>query len=129
MALKPGLFTAAVLLVSSSWALPGSPPPELFSRDTPLRVTLEAPFDDLFSGARRDPDYSVSGTLTYEEEAGGREWRIEHVEIATRGHTSRQQEECDFPKLKVKLDSAGGGAAGPLFDGIRSLKIATHCGD
>ena len=39
------------------------------------------------------------------------------VAVSVRGHTSRRETECTFPKLKLKLKEAG------------SIKIGTHCGE
>ncbi len=73
-------------------------------------LRLEAPFDELFRASTSDPDYKVDGTLT---EANG----PLPVEVSVRGHTSRRESECAFPKLKVRRP-----------DGT-TLKIGTHCGE
>ena len=39
------------------------------------------------------------------------------VAVSVRGHTSKRETECTFPKLKLKLA------------GSRSIKIGSHCGD
>jgi len=72
-------------------------------------LRLEAPFDELFQ-ATVNPDRKVDGRLT------------EHgatipVKVSVRGHTSRRESECAFPKLKLVRP-----------DGTR-LKIGTHCGE
>jgi len=50
------------------------------------------------------------------------------VRVSLRGHTSRRESECAFPKLKVQLP-ADRAAAGPLLSGLTSLKVGTHCGE
>lgn len=97
----------------------------LFSSDRPLTLELKAPFNDLFANARDDDSYSVTGTLTYSE-GGGRKATLDHVTIALRGHTSRRESECAFPKLKLSLDGADDD---PLFGGRSTVKIGTHCDD
>jgi hypothetical protein len=76
-----------------------------------VTLRIEAPFDELFESSQRDPDHIVSGTLT---ESGG---KIVPVKISVRGHTSRRESECTFPKLKVERP-----------DGTQ-LKVGTHCGE
>ena len=92
----------ALLLVVATTAVAAN-------RTTALR--LEAPFDDLFSGSQHNVDYAVDGTLA---EPGG---RPVPVTISVRGHTSRRESECAFPKLKLQR-----------ADGT-TLKLGTHCGE
>jgi hypothetical protein len=110
------LVVAATVAVSS-----------LFSSFDRLTIELKAPFNDLFDHARTDETYGVGGTLTYRD--NGRPVTIEGVTITVRGNTSRRESECAFPKLKVQLPDASARGAAPLFDGLRSIKIGTHCGE
>src|SRR5215471_15250376 len=98
----------------------------VFSSYEPLALELKAPFNDLFD-ARAIEDYSVTGTLTYRD--NGRPVTIDGVKISIRGNTSRRESECAFPKLKVQLPHAAGRGSAPLFDGLSSLRIGTHCGE
>jgi hypothetical protein len=98
----------------------------LFSSFEPLPLELKAPFNDLFEHARTDETYAVTGTLTYRD--GGRPVTIDNVKITLRGNTSRNESECTFPKLKLQLPDEARAAAA-LFDGMRSVKIGTHCGE
>jgi hypothetical protein len=79
--------------------------------DPPAAIRLEAPFDELFSTSQTKADYSVDGTLT---EAGK---PATPVKVSVRGHTSRRESECAFPKLKIQR-----------ADGS-TLKLGTHCGE
>jgi hypothetical protein len=97
----------------------------LFSGVEPIQLTIEAPLADLMSHDR-DDDYGVNGTLTVVD--NGRSVRVGDVRISLRGHTSRRESECDFPKLKVELP-AGSLDATPLLAGLHSIKIGTHCGE
>src|SRR5262252_2406475 len=98
----------------------------LFSSYEPLALELKAPFNDLFR-ARADPNYSVTGTLTYRD--NGRPVTINGVKVSIRGNTSRRESECAFPKLKVQLPAAVNRGPSPIFDGLNSIKIGTHCGE
>jgi hypothetical protein len=120
------LAIIAVLLLTSSEGLPPSHV-QLFSTSSLIEAELDAPFHDLISNARNDPEYTVKGTLTYIA-PDGRRLTIKNVSISTRGHTSLRESECEFPKLKLKFHSADG-VAGSLFDGASSVKIGTHCGN
>src|SRR5262249_4790065 len=90
-------------------------------------LELKAPFNDLFRHARTDEEYEVTGTLTYHDNE--RPVIIDGVTIGVRGNTSRQENECPFPKLKVRLPDAAARRAAPPFDGPSSIKIGTHCGE
>jgi hypothetical protein len=100
----------------------------LFSSDDPLPFELSAPFNDLFDHARNDTsgEHAVRGSLTFVDQ--GRAVTISGVKITLRGHTSRRESECAFPKLKVEFP-AGARPASPLFRGLNSIKIGTHCGE
>ena len=64
-------------------------------------------------------------TLSYAAEGGT--VTIDGVRVSVRGHTSRNEHECAFPKLKLALPA--GASAGPLLQGLHSIKIGTHCGE
>ena len=99
--------------------------PALFSSYEPITLQLKAPFSELIDSRRDTDDYSVVGTLSGGGESGPHT-PIENVKISLRGHTSRRESECSFPKLKLHFNQPP--QEGP-FAGIRSLKIGTHCGD
>lgn len=82
----------------------------VFARDPVTTLRLEAPFDELFRLSASDPAYKVEGKLTDDSGTAA-------VQVSVRGHTSRRESECVFPKLKVRR-----------ADGT-SLKIGTHCGE
>ena len=97
----------------------------LFSAPEPLQLEIDAPLRDLMTHLRAD-DYAVAGALTVIVE--GKPVRIDGVKISLRGHTSRRETECDFPKLKIALPEGAGDRA-PIFAGVHSIKIGTHCGE
>lgn len=94
--------------------------PALFSSYDVLKLTLEAPFDDLFARAKEDPEATVNGTVTIGDTT------IKDVAVSTRGHTSMEPNECSFPKLKLRFASP---PESPFFAGLKAVKIGTHCGD
>jgi hypothetical protein len=120
-----GIASAAAISFAclAATAAPSGVP--LFSSDEPLTLRLTAPFDDLFANARTNAEYSVAGSVSYGS-GGGRPATIDGVTITLRGHTSRRESECAFPKLKLKFATPP--ADGP-FAGVAAVKIGTHCGD
>jgi hypothetical protein len=100
--------------------------PDILVGDSPVELTLKAPFADLFARAQSKPDYEVKGELTWSVD-GSRPATVEGVVFSERGHTSRQVSECTFPKLKIDLGDAS--RAGTPFEDIDTLKLGTHCGD
>lgn len=106
-----GASAARVLLPSAAG---------LFASAGVLDATLDAPLNDLFAKARKNPVASVPGTLT----CGGTSIA---VDVSVRGNTSKGSGECSFPKLKLKFPDRA--PDGSIFEGIRSVKIGTHCGD
>jgi hypothetical protein len=83
-----------------------------------LTLTLEAPFQKLFANKRSDDDrVFVPGTLTYKDAKTGTDVVFREVQVSVRGHTSRNDAECTFPKLKLKAKPGG------------VLRIGTHCGE
>jgi hypothetical protein len=92
------------------------PAPDLLSGTDSLALTLNAPLRDLFEKGADNESYSVAGILSYKDPGSGGDVKRD-VQVSVRGHTSRREAECPFPKLKLKFK--GGGV----------LKIGTHCGE
>lgn len=113
------MLPRVVLAVAAAAALP------LFASPDTIPLELKAPFNELFDRSRSDDKFAVDGTLSYG--AAGGTVTIDGVRVSVRGHTSRNQHECAFPKLKVALPD--GVSSGPLLEGMRSIKIGTHCGE
>src|SRR5262245_4979898 len=118
------LLVAAIPIVLAGRTVVPSPP-TLFSTDTPLAFEIKAPFTDLITAGREAEDYSVAGTLSFGSD-NSRKTPPDNVKVAIRGHTSRRESECTFPKLKLRFNVTP--VKGP-FAGIRSIKLGTHCGD
>lgn len=116
------LFTALLLLVAASLAPSADHSSTLFDDTAVVALELDAPFSRLFADHSRDA--SVEGTLGYTDPADGRPTIVHDVTITVRGNSSRRPNECTFPKLKLEFPDGG-----PLFAGIRSVKVGTHCGE
>ena len=88
----PTVAVAVVLLLPS---LGASAPDreELFSSYSPLDVSLKAPLDDLFAAAQMDPEYTVSGTVSYKDASAGKEITIDNVE----------RRNCYDPPMRLQL--------------------------
>jgi hypothetical protein len=107
---------AFVLVLMTATAAQAQPPPtakltSLLDGDSLIPLKIEAPLRQLFESGGDDETVTVPATVT----AGNAVWH--DVALSVRGHTSRRETECTFPKLKLKLKGAG------------SLKIGTHCGE
>lgn len=108
----------AVLLVSTAHAQDDIVRP-LFSEDSSLALTIEAPFRRL---ARATDDQSeLDGVVRYRD-AEGREVALE-AEIRVRGKSRLR--ECDFPPLRVDFDRSE--LRGTVFAGQNHLKLVTLC--
>jgi len=99
--------------------------PALFSSYELATLQLEAPFADLIEAGRENDEHTVVGTVKPGGSAG-QGAPIENVRISLRGHTSRRETECAFPKLKLHFSTP---PADGLFAGVRSVKVGTHCGE
>jgi hypothetical protein len=112
---------AAVLSAVFATALVRAQPaprlPALLDGAGVAELELEAPLKHLFEAGSGDQDATVTGTLSYGDSGGGDTVVFRDLAVSVRGHTSRRETECTFPKLKLKL--RGGG----------SIRIGTHCGD
>jgi hypothetical protein len=104
------------VLLSSSASLPQpAAAPDIFTSTDPLTITLEAPLHELF--ARDDEEnFSVPGLVSYADPSSGAVLKRE-AQVSVRGHTSRRETECTFPKLKLKFKEGD------------VMRIGTHCGE
>jgi hypothetical protein len=110
------VFLGSTALLQQPAAVPQvAPAPDILAGTQPLAITLEAPLHELFA-KDDDENFSVRGTLSYQDPGSGAELKRE-AHVSVRGHTSRRETECTFPKLKLKFKEGG------------VLKIGTHCGE
>ena len=117
-------FVALIPIVLAIGAAAPSTP-VLFSSHDLVTLQLEAPFTELIEMGRDNDEHSVVGKLSYQSKAGERA-TIENVKISLRGHTSRRESECAFPKLKLHLTTP---PQDGIFAGARTVKVGTHCGE
>jgi hypothetical protein len=123
------LLTPAFALLLSSHLLAQAPPAsQLFSSAEPIELTLEAPLQRLFDKGVDDEKFSVRGALSYRDASTGADVVLRDVDVSVRGHTSKRETECSFPKLKIKFDKADNRRQS-LFAGLDGLRIGTHCGE
>ncbi len=95
----------------------------VFSGNAVVELTLKAPLTDLFDDPKSED--SVPATLSYR----GAEGEVSlKARASVRGHSSREETECTFPKLKLRFDDEAA-ASSSIFQGLRAIKIGTHCGD
>jgi hypothetical protein len=117
------LFLLAFSHASSSVAANGV---TAFSSYDLIELKIEAPLRELIAKARENENYAVTGKLTVVDGSGARGSEAIDVKISTRGHTSKQTDECEFPKLKITFPHGNGG---PAFAGMKAVKLGTHCGE
>jgi hypothetical protein len=111
-----GLICALLLSSAATPALQKAGSSDLLNGTEPIAVTLEAPIKELFAKGEEDENFSVAGKLSYKDPGTGTDVTRD-AQVSVRGHTSRRETECAFPKLKLKFTDGG------------ELKIGTHCGE
>lgn len=109
----------ATMLSFSSAALAKDPHP-LFAEDTPIKITITAPFDELVRKAERSTD-PYDASLTLEGEAA----ETHAIILSARGKSRRRSELCNFPPLRVEFAQKPEDTS--FFDGQKRLKLVTHC--
>jgi hypothetical protein len=117
MSCRPAGLLFAVLL-SSAASLPqqAAAPADLLAGNGPIALTLAAPLQELFDKGSEDEKFSVPGRVSYKDPSSGVDVQREAT-VSVRGHTSRRETECTFPKLKLTFKEGD------------ELKIGTHCGE
>jgi hypothetical protein len=118
IALTGGLHGYAISLIDGSQADEAA----LFARDTLFEIELHLPLDSLLKDVGEDPDYH-DGTLVYFDSSGTRMELI--VGARARGGFRKNPDNCDFPPLKLKFRKRS--QAGTIFEGLRDIKLVTHC--
>jgi hypothetical protein len=111
------LLFAATLAAAMPQAQPQVKLTALLDGKDLAALEVKAPLQQLFEKGSEDENVTVPGIVTFKDPQTGSEVVLRDVEVSVRGHTSRRETECSFPKLKLKLKGAG------------SIKIGTHCGE
>jgi hypothetical protein len=117
MSIRPLVLVAGLVLGSAAGPQPPVHLGSLLEAKGVVALTLEAPLQDLFAKGTTDEAYVVPASLSFKDPGSGSTGVLTDVAVSVRGHTSRRETECTFPKLKLKLK------------GSASLKIGTHCGE
>lgn len=94
----------------------------LFATDILLEMELHLPWDSLLADIGEDPGYH-DGTLVFYDSTGTRKEIM--VEVRARGHFRKNPDNCDFPPLKLKFRKES--VAGTVFEGLKDIKMVTHC--
>jgi len=117
MSARAALVATALLLSSAATpALQKAGQTDFLSGNDALALTIEAPIQELFEKGSEDEKFSVPGRVTYKDPSSGADVTRDAV-VSVRGHTSRRETECTFPKLKLKFKEGD------------VLRIGTHCGE
>ena len=101
----------------------------LFSARTTLDLTLKAPLRGGLRTAARQGRLRGSGGTRLPRSQDGSDVVISGVELSVRGHTSRRESECQFPKLKLAFGKKETTRDESIFAGLEGLRIGTHCGE
>jgi hypothetical protein len=100
----------------------------LFSTDRTVELTLEAPLQEIFDKGASDDKFTAKGVLSYRDPERGSAVVIPEVAVSVRGHTSKRETECSFPKLKLEFGDKSARDAS-IFSGLDRVRIGTHCGE
>ena len=116
---------AAVLCVGAANAAEpnaGSIADPLFSTDSVLSVTLDAPLRDMAKDRSDEPEYR-SGTFSF----AGADGVVQQVDIQVRprGKSRRDRAVCSFPPLRLNFKPKQ--LEGTVFENQNILKLVTHC--
>src|SRR4051812_26765216 len=119
------VLTIAWRMADAPAAAPGQrEDDDFFKSPAVFSATLDAPLQELFDRGRRNQEFTVTGTFSYKSD-DGRVVTMSGVEVGIRGHSSLQETECQFPKLRLKLPSD----RPSVFRDIDTLKVGTHCAE
>jgi hypothetical protein len=110
-----GFCVALAMALASAGSATAQTP--LFSENSELEVTIEAPFTTLLRTARRNTD-PHPGALVHNGQHYG-------LLVSARGETRRTTDRCSFPPLRIDFENNELSAT--LFRGQNRLKLTTHC--
>jgi hypothetical protein len=95
----------------------------LFRKQDPLEITITTGLSKLINDRDSTNRVLHPADLVYQDSAG---FAVKvPITLRTRGHFRRQFRNCDFPPLKVEMTKPS--AKSTLFEGNRSLKLASSC--
>lgn len=104
----------AAVLVSAGSAAAQTP---LFSDNSELAVTIEAPFSTILRTARRNTDPHPGAIIVGQERY--------NLLVSARGMSRRISDACAFPPIRIDFENNE--LRNTLFRGQNRLKLTTHC--
>jgi hypothetical protein len=96
---------------------------KLFKRTEPIEITITTGLAKLIRDRDSTDRVKHPAELAYKDSTGA-SVKLP-VTLRTRGHFRRQARNCDFPPLKLELTKDA--AKKTVFDGNRTLKLASNC--
>ena len=93
-----------------------------FASDKLLEMELHMPWDSLLADIGEDPDYH-DGHMVYYDNTGRK--ITFKVKARARGNFRKNPDNCNFPPLKLKFKKSA--VKGTLFEGMKDIKMVTHC--
>jgi len=107
----------------------------IFTTKEKIVFTLKTDYGNLWKH-RAPPNTEVPEDIKEFEAPGQLSWtdrKGRHnlpVQVHLRGNTSQVEAQCPFPKMTLSFEKEGGDrvSKGTLFDGLKTVGIATHCG-
>jgi hypothetical protein len=94
----------------------------LFDSTDYIRLTIILPFDSLYSGGYNE-NKKYSANINYSTRSSS--VSSMHITISKRGNFRKRIENCSFPPLSLHFEANR--AKGTLFEGIKKIKLVTHC--
>lgn len=95
----------------------------LFKNSAPIEITITTALGKVIKDRDSTERATHGAELAYKDSTGA--FVKVAITLRTRGHFRRQARNCDFPPLKV--DMTKDAARKTLFEGNRTLKLATSC--
>jgi hypothetical protein len=114
------VFSVSAVNASESKASSEADP--LFSTDSVLNITIDAPLRDMARDRSDEPEYRP-GTLRFVD-ADGVTQQVE-IKVRPRGKSRRDRTVCSFPPLRLNFKAKQ--LEGTVFENQNILKLVTHC--
>lgn len=99
-------------------------PYHFFENHEILEITLISDFSNIFKEIQKDADTVYHKAIAIYRSEGGDLDTID-AKIKPRGNYRRDPSHCAFPPLFVKFSKSQ--SEGTLFEGLKKLKLVTHC--
>ncbi|MDO9512296.1 MAG: hypothetical protein Q7J34_11100 [Bacteroidales bacterium] len=93
---------------------------ELFTSDSILNVQLQFPMSEFLESRREAQEFR--GKLVFQEKDSIHEI---NVKVSRRGNFRSNAEHCNFYPIRLKINAKQ--SKNTIFDGIKKLKLVTHC--